>query len=108
MEDSRAQSQSNMAAYQSVNQISGTEARETLANSQSQKSASLPKNVNLETQPGPGQQEAAPGLQMFEAASSSSLVQDNKEVLQGMGLNVQAFEHMGDTYDKLRWAFQQK
>lgn len=44
-------------------------------------------------------------MQMFEAVSSSSLIQDNKDVLLDMGLNLQPFEQMSETYDKLRWAF---
>lgn len=92
MEDARAQSQSNMAAYQSVNQIQNTDTRETLNNSQSQKSTALSKNINIDTQPGSSQQQATPGMQMFEAASSSSVIQDNKEVLLGLGLNLQVLE----------------
>lgn len=67
------------------------------------------KNIDLGAkQSAATSQEVAPGIQMFEAATSTSVVQDNKEMITGLGLNNLPFEQMSETFDKLRWAFRQK
>lgn len=97
-----------MAGYQTVNQIQNIDAAAETSNnlSKSQKSSAMQKSINGETQPDSGfQQEVTPGIAMFEVASSSSLIQDNKDMIGNMGLDVQTFQQMGETFDKIRWAF---